>query len=505
MEPFNPDMPPCVLVIFGASGDLTWRKLVPALYSLVHNDLLPEHLQILGVARTEYSDQEFRQHLYEGVVEYGRIKPEKWEAFARRLFYMMGSYDQPETFRRLAQRLAEFDQKSRTRGNRLYYLAIPPFLYPTVIRELGENGLNHSDEGWVRVIIEKPFGHDLESARGLNEQIHTYFQEEQIYRIDHYLGKETVQNILAFRFANFIFQEIWGRNYVDHVQISAIEQVGVGHRGGYYDQAGVVRDMIQNHLLQLLALTAMEPPISLDDEKLRDEKVKVLQSIRPLEMADTAWGQYQGYREEPEVDPDSKTPTFVALKFQIDNWRWQGVPFYLRAGKSLKRKNTEITLLFKQVPHLIYHENYSPVSNELSICIQPDEGMHLRFELKIPGAQMRTSPVAMDFHYGDVFGDQALPDAYERLIMDAIEGDKSLFSRNDEIERAWELVTPLLDQWDNMEDPPLEIYERGMPNPPASDRLLARDSRNWVVCCHDLEEDTGWRYRQAIDQPGSEP
>ena len=484
MTDFHPNIPACALVIFGASGDLTQRKLVPALHSLNCDDLLPESIQVLGVSRTEMSDEEFRQHLKQGVVEHGRFEAQMWDHFAPRLHYMPGSYDDPQTFRRLEDRLEAFDKEMGTQGNRLFYLAIPPFLYSDVIRMLGESGLNRRDNGWVRVIIEKPFGRDLESARQLNHEVHRYFNEEQIYRIDHYLGKETVQNILAFRFANYIFQEMWGRNYVDHVQISALESVGVEHRGGYYDEAGVVRDMIQNHMLQLLSLTAMEPPASLNDKALRDEKVKVLQAVGELHLSEAVWGQYEGYRDEPDVDPQSHTPTYAAMRFYVDNWRWQGVPFYIRAGKALKRKNTEITLLFKQVPHLIIPNSVSRVSNELSICIQPDEGFHLRFELKMPGAEMLTWPVAMDFHYKDVFGEKALPEAYERLILDSIQGDKSLFARNDEIERAWELVTPILEQWQQMDEPPLLPYERGSWGPGEAEEFILKDhQRRWVICC----------------------
>lgn len=484
MTDSNSNVPACTLVIFGASGDLTQRKLVPALHSLNCDDLLPESIQVLGVSRTEMTDAEFRQHLKQGVVEHGRFEAQMWDRFAKRLYYMPGSYDEPETFQRLRDRLKQFDKEVGTQGNRLFYLAIPPFLYTEVIRMLGECGLNRSDDGWVRVIVEKPFGRDLESAKKLNQEIHRYFDEDQIFRIDHYLGKETVQNIMAFRFANFIFGEMWGRNYVDHVQISALESVGVEHRGGYYDQAGVVRDMIQNHILQLLSLTAMEPPASLNDKALRDEKVKVLQAVREIQMSEIVWGQYEGYREEAEIDPRSRTPTYIGMRLYVDNWRWQGVPFYLRAGKGLKKKNTEITLLFKQVPHLIIPKSTSPVSNELSICIQPDEGMHLRFELKMPGAEMLTWPVSMDFHYEDVFGEKALPDAYERLILDSIQGDKSLFARNDEIERAWELITPILEEWEQMDEPPLLRYEHGTWGPEEADEFISKDDhRKWVICC----------------------
>jgi glucose-6-phosphate 1-dehydrogenase len=477
------DISPCTLVIFGASGDLTWRKLIPALHSLDYENLLPKELQILGVARTKYSTEGFRQHLHDGVRKYARLMPKAWGEFAKRLHYLQGSYDDPETYRRLEQRLRRHDAEAGTQGNWLFYLAIPPLLYADVVRRLGEAGLNRSDKGRVELIVEKPFGRDLESAKRLNEDISHYFREDQVYRMDHYLGKETVQNILAFRFANFIFHEIWGRNYVDHVQITAMENVGIGHRGAYYDEAGVVRDVIQNHMLQLLALTAMEPPNTLDAKELHDEKIKILQAVRPAHLEDGIWGQYQGYRQESEVNPNSTTPTYIAMKMYVDNWRWQGVPFYLRTGKSVKAKDTEITLLFKQVPHLLFHESAAMTSNHLALCIQPDEGMHLRFELKVPGDEMRTSPMEMEFHYEDIFGPNALPDAYERLLLDALQGDTSLFARNDGIERAWELVTPMLEEWERLEKPPLAFYEPGTWGPSESSDFIQKDGRTWVICC----------------------
>jgi glucose-6-phosphate 1-dehydrogenase len=475
---------PCTVIVFGASGDLTQRKLVPALHSLDCAGLLPDGLCILGVARTELSDDEFCDRLRDGVRQFGRLDPEVWEPFAARLVYMPGRYDDPQTYRRLKEHLGE---SSAAHANRLFYLAVPPEVYPIIIRQIGEAGLDHSEGGWTRIVIEKPFGHDLESARHLNEKIHASFREDQVYRIDHYLGKETVQNILAFRFANFIFQEIWGRNFVDHVQITAVEQVGVEHRGGYYDQAGVVRDMLQSHLLQLVSLTAMEPPTTFSDRALRNEKVKVLEAVQPLSLKDGVLGQYRGYRQEPAIAPDSRTPTFAALKLYVNNWRWQGVPFYLRTGKSLARKTTEIVLQFKQVPHRIFAGQGEGLSaNRLSLCIQPDEGMHLRFELKVPGLGMKTAPVDMDFHYAEPFGDKALPDAYERLLLDALQGDASLFARNDEIERAWELVTPLLEQWEGAESPPLALYDSESWGPDEAEELIRKDGRAWLSnCWHD--------------------
>jgi glucose-6-phosphate 1-dehydrogenase len=484
MANMNTRAPACSLVIFGASGDLTNRKLIPALHSLDCEGRLAPEMRVLGIARTPLSDETFRDQLCEGVAKFGRLEPSAWEEFSRRLFYMPGDYDDPQTYRDLGARLDAWDRQDGIAGNRLFYLAIPPELYPVVVGHLGEAGLNRSPACWVRIIIEKPFGRDLSSAGELNNKVHAYFDEGQVYRIDHYLGKETVQNIMAFRFANYIFEEMWGRNYVDHIQITVVEDVGVERRGGYYDQAGVLRDMVQNHLLQLVALTAMEPPTSMNAKALRDEKVKVLQAVRPLSLADCVLGQYRGYRQEPGVGPASNTPTYVAFKLFVDNWRWQGVPFYLRSGKGLERKNTEITLQFKQVPHLIFTNGEANLpANQLSICIQPNEGMHLRFALKVPGAEMHTSPVNMDFYYQDFFGQQALPEAYERLLLDAIQGDASLFARSDEILRAWELVTPLLKEWDAQDDPRLCFYDLGSWGPEEGDALISRDGRFWSLCC----------------------
>jgi glucose-6-phosphate 1-dehydrogenase len=480
MSQIGTNIEPATIIIFGASGDLTQRKLVPALHSLGCDNLLHPDTQVIGVARSRLSDVDFHDQLYDGVAEYARLEPricEMWNEFEKRVAYLAGGYDDPESYRRLAERLAQLDAKGGTRGNRLFYLATPPSLYPIVVEQLGKAGLNRSDLGWTRIIIEKPFGHDLASAQQLNQQIHAVFREDQVYRIDHYLGKETVQNLMTFRFANAIFEPLWNRNYVDQVQIGMLESVDVGHRAGYYDKAGVLRDMFQNHLLQLLTLTAMEPPSAFNAKTLRDEKVKVLQSVRPISTEDGVWGQYKGYRNAKGVAPSSLTPTYIALRVFVDNWRWQGVPFYLRSGKALAQKATEITLQFKRVPHLIFADRAGLVPNTLTLCIQPDEGMHLSFETKVPGAGMRAEPVDMEFHFGDHFGEQALPEAYERLLLDAVQGDASLFARSDEIELAWRLTDPLTADVEPV------TYEPSSWGPIAAENLLAQDGRGWLEGC----------------------
>jgi glucose-6-phosphate 1-dehydrogenase len=485
---------PFVIVIFGASGDLTQRKLAPALHTLASQRLMPERYAVLGVARSPLSDEAFRAQLREGVAAHGRIKPDQrqpWESFASNVSYLAIGYEDADSYHLLTQRLAELSAALGS-DNYLFYLSTPPQLYQPIVAHLGAAGLAQSETGWRRIVIEKPFGHDLASARQLNAAVHQVFDEEQIYRIDHYLGKETVQNLLVLRFANAIFEPLWNRNYVDLVQITVAESVGIGKRGGYYDQAGVVRDMIQNHALQLLSLTAMEPPVALNATALRNEKVKVLEAIRSVEPREVGTvsvrAQYRAkngptYRREEGVDPQSETATYAALKLFVDNWRWQGVPFYIRSGKLLKTKTTEIVVRFKRVPHLMFAKDYPGIRppNSLNICIQPDEGVHLSFNTKLPGAGMRTQTAEMSFQYASDFGN-ALPEAYERLLLDTVQGDASLFARSDEIELSWRVVDPILDGWAR-HLAPLAFYEPGSWGPREADELLARDGAVWMAGC----------------------
>lgn len=484
---------PCVVVIFGASGDLTLRKLMPSLFSLTCEGLLPEQFSIIGVARSDMDDEGFRAKARKGIDSYSRLKPEQcnqWDSFAKNVYYHRVQYDDPQAYKSLSKLLAKIDKELGGACNCLFYLSTPPFLYPIIVEQLGKANLaQQSDNSWRRIIIEKPFGNDLGSATDLNHKVHEVFDESQVYRIDHYLGKETVQNLLVFRFANAIFEPLWNRNYIDHVQITVTEEVGLGSRAGYYDTAGIVRDMFQNHILQLFTLTAMEPPAEFNATALRDEKVKVLKAIQPIQSEDvskyTVRAQYRTYRDEKGVAPGTETPTFAAIKLFVNNWRWRNVPFYLRSGKALADKVSEISIQFRHVPHLMFPlppgQRLPP--NALALCLQPNEGMNLKFETKVPGAGMRTRSVDMTFLYEQDFGKNILPDAYERLILDALHGDASLFTRSDEIELAWSLVDPILEGWAGEHAPVLAFYESGTWGPGKADEFMQADGREWMYGC----------------------
>jgi glucose-6-phosphate 1-dehydrogenase len=477
---------PCILVIFGASGDLTRRKLLPALYNLAEAELLPERFAVHGVARPPIAEDEFRAQMKARVrdAEGEPIEGHLWSRVGERLHYTNGEFDDPQMYSRLRDQLAELDRRYGTPGNYLFYLAVPPALFGTVALHLASSGLTAERDGrWRRLIVEKPFGHDVASARALNAELSTGLRESQIYRIDHYLGKETVQNLLAFRFANGIFEPIWNRRYVDHVQMTVAETVGVEDRGAYYETAGALRDMVQNHMFQLLTLVAMEPPISFRAEDVRDEKVKVLHAIPRFGPEDVrrtvVRAQYDGYRREKNVAPDSRTETFVSLRLQIDNWRWADVPFYLRTGKMMPRRITEIAVQFKKPPFMLFRE--TPISelnpNVLTIRIQPDEGIALAFDAKVPGPFDRLGTVKMDFSYADYFGTEPST-GYETLLYDAMIGDQTLFHRMDIVEAGWCVVQPILDAWarDGHE---LPSYGAGTSGPPEADLLIEQNGRQW--------------------------
>ncbi|MGZ6300469.1 MAG: glucose-6-phosphate dehydrogenase [Candidatus Limnocylindria bacterium] len=495
---------PCTMVIVGATGDLTERKLAPALYNLMLGGALPPEFTVVGFARRDLSAAQFRTHLRKGIDAYSRNRPVKasiWESFSGGIEYQRGEFHDPDAWAALAKRLERIDRDRGTSGNRLFYLAVPPALHAEIVRQIGAAGLSGTGDGtdpryrgWSRVIVEKPFGYDLVSARKLNRELREVFHEDQIYRIDHYLGKETVQNLSVFRFGNGLFEPIWNRRYIDSVQITVAETVGIEGRGESYDQTGALRDIVQNHVMQLMAVFAMEPPIEFKAADLRDEKVKVLRAVKPMSPSEVAAatirGQYvsgwvegkpvPAYREEPEVATNSERETYVALKLAIESWRWAGVPFYVRTGKALATRVTEIAVQFKRAPLALFSRaGAAPMEpNILAIRVQPDEGILLRFGAKVPGPGLQIRSVNMDFRYGSSFAVDS-PDAYETLLLDCMIGDASLFTRNDEVERAWEILDPILDAWAAGEGGRLHFYPAGSWGPAAADELIEHDGRAW--------------------------
>lgn len=493
---------PCVVVIFGATGDLTGRRLVPALYNLGRDGLLPPNFACVGFARREKTHQQFREELKGDISTYSRTKPLDdpfWANFSEQIFYHPSAFDSDEGYQSLGSFLNQLDARYGTRGNRIFYLSVQPKYFPVIIEKLHQAKLiynpHKTTDRWSKVIIEKPFGRDIQSADKLQADISKHLDETQTYRIDHYLGKETVQNILVFRFANSIFEALWNYKHIDHIQITVAEDIGIGTRGHFFEDEGLLRDVVQNHMMQLLSLVAMEPPVSLSGSAIRDEKVKVLQSIRPFTPHDFEHtlirGQYGpgfingekvvGYREETDVDSQSHIESYVALRLFIDNWRWAGVPFYLRAGKRLPKRATEIAIVFKDAPGVLFQQpNKKEEPNVLAIRIQPDEGISLKINCKVPGPSSPIQPVKMDFRYGSYFG-QAPPEAYERLIWDCMMGDGTLFARSDEVEQSWKIFTPLLKYWANHAPKDFPNYASGSWGPEQAEEMINKDGRSWRI------------------------
>ncbi len=491
---------PCIMVIFGASGDLTKRLLMPAFYNLACDGLFPANCAIVGIAMDELTTEEFRGRMSEDIKKFSTRKefdPQVWDGFVRRLYYTPGKFDDPAAFQRLAELVTRLDGEYQAQGNILFYMATPPSVFGMVSNSLDKAGFKNTTHGWRRIIVEKPFGHDLDSAIELNRVLLAHWNEDQLYRIDHYLGKETVQNLLAFRFSNGLFEPLWNRHHIDHIQFTVAETVGVEGRGGYFEGSGIVRDMVQNHMFQFFTLMAMEPPVAFEADAVRDEKLKVLKSLRamptnPEELGKfVVRGQYGAgsvsgnpiisYRAEKDVKPESAVETYVAMKMFIDNWRWAGVPFYLRSGKALPKRVTEIAIHFKKAPHSIFPNAASQLATEpnvLAIRIQPDEGISLKFFSKVPGPTMDVLPVPMEFRYGTSFGAEP-PEAYERLILDCMLGDGTLFTRGDEVEASWAWIDRIEKSWAESKAPPFPNYAAGTWGPEAADQLLAQDGRAW--------------------------
>lgn len=496
-----------VLVIFGASGDLTYRKLIPAVFDLYIQKMLPVNFAVLGVSRSHFTDEAFREKMKDGIQQFAISKETKEaeiDTFCKMLYYQAIDTSNSKDYSILKKRLDEVDKNAQTPGNYIFYLSTPPDLYSVIPHHLAEQKLNTQDKGFRRIIIEKPFGTDLRSASELNKALLEDYKEDQIYRIDHYLGKETVQNVFVTRFANGIYEPLWNRNYIQRVEITASESLGVENRGGYYDHAGALRDMVQNHLLQLLALIAMEPPMSLDSEAIRNEKLKVFQALRPLSQSDlennVIRGQYTsstvrgkhmtGYREEKNVDPNSRTETYVAMKLFIDNWRWGGVPFYIRTGKRLPTRVSEIVIHYRPTPHKLFIENkdFYDQENQLILRIQPDEGVLIKTGMKVPGSGYKVKNVNIDFHYSDLHGTY-VPEAYERLLLDCMTGDSTLYIRSDALEATWHFVQPILDYWKNNPEAPLHGYPSGSWGPECADKLIENGTGTWRYPCKNLSDD----------------